>query len=1593
MTKPLPRHGRRRRWRRVLAWSLAIVVAARLLLALSLPWLLGVAARTAGLDLQCRAAQLSLSGLSLRLLDFAVRDAADPSRPALLSAQELAIDVSTWQLLHGNLVLVDATLAGARLHLQVDADGRLRLPRAWQGDGGTPPAPSPAAPAAAPAGVRLDPPLQVASLRVHDLQVVVEDLATSSRLVGHVDVDVAELGRTDRPGSILVRMHAPDHHDGVWLRATTNTRHGEVRLAWQAQARGLRPALPWLDDPARPGTPHVLAFDLDGDLHATSQAVQALPGLAASLRLRAQLDDQPLLAVDAAVGPSNHEDGAWILPFTVGARGDGLAADLRLARGRLVRRQDATQMSGQLQARAVTLGRLAPWLKSRGVVMPAAGVDLDAALAATIAGEGLTATVDDLQVGAGEPTLQLSHLAVRDLRTRGGRLEVGAVEFEGPRLDAAIGADGAFELFGLRLVGASPANAPVPAAAAAPAAAAPFAWPQVSLGRLQGRGLRLRCLDQCFAEPAPLEVAVDLQGRQLGLGGPAAPGELEASLHLPGAVEACRIRVRTVPSATTLAAEAELQATGLTAASLQPWLARAGLEPRLQAGNLQAKAAVTLRAEAGALGLDARLADLRFTDGDTVLLGLRNLEGRGLVLGQTLDLGTWTIDDPFVAVARTPAGSLETLGLHLAGTAAPGADAPPGAAPAPAAAPTPAAATPPLRHGALDLRGATVRWTDGSQPDAAAVSLGLDLHVDAAAAGAANDFRADVRLEPGLGAVAVQGTLLRGPEGGRLELGCRADGLRGAGLQALLPPSIACTLVDGAFASRCQLEWGTAGPSALSLRASGITLHDADTELLAIDTIDLRLPELGPDRVHVGRAEVRGVRAVAARTTEGLHLPGMRLVATSGAAPPAPAPATTRAATLLPALQVDALEIAIERVVVRERADRDGEPLVAALRLALREPWATAANPAETAPCRLDLELQAPPLLRELRAEATIAPFAIAPTLDLDLRASGIDTSALPRVLPSLADRLEGTCTEATLTTQVHARLDLRRRNPSRFDLSRAFGGEIAIERTELRAEPDGRSLLEWDEASVELRAIDPLTGDVQLREVDVEAPRLWVARGDGGLELLGLRLRPAAAGSDPSPAPTSLPPPVAAGQRPPEFAIDRLQVLGLQFDYVDRTTSPPSALPIQELDLRLQGFSTRAATEARSIAFDASLRGGDVDLPRRAAGGSLLGSVFGAATGLVGLGSEPELEPRPLVEEARVSGTVQPYPLPTGHVRASVHALELTALRGLARQGGVEIGDGLFDLELDARMDGARGTLLRMTPKFTSLSLREPPGGPVSSFLRVPLSLDTVLFLLKNDNDEQVLPLRVQVPADQVRTGRIAEAATEALVKQIADAVAKAAFRVTGALTSSIGLGPGAPAKPVVATLAFRPGDPLPADGSLDEVLAVAAADANVVVVLAHELGAGDVERARELTCPPAAVVAEALARVQAEHAALRQQRLRLAGQLAACYAAARTAGTVQLQAQLAAVDAELGDLEHGEEGLLRQIAGDHERAQRRRARAGAMELAEARLQAVRALVLARLGEAAAPRVIVRSPRGTAVAGLPAGGQVLATTRRRSTP
>lgn len=1606
MTGAAAASPRRRRAWRWLAWSLVALVLARIGLAVGLPFAIDRAAAALGCRAEYRSLDLSLCGLSVCLRGLVLHDRTASTETApRLRLDELALDVDQWALLRGRLLVLDAAVSGLHVQLEPRSDGSLSLPFPGLDQTPTPPSPAPAAPPAPTTAPWQPPsfalPLQIRSLRVHDLRAAWRT-PDGTRHSAALDLVGRDVGDPLRSGTVQLRVHAPGLLDHLQLDAELACRETELQSRFALELRGAQlAALPlapqlraWL------GGARVLDGRLNGHATAAHALDQRLPlDVTAGLELTLDLDREPVLHSEFAVGPLQRNAAAATLPWHARLSIADAIDRLELADGQVFVAAGRWHVAMHLHGTGLHGRRCAPLLAAAGAELPNAGLELSAHCATAFdPGTGrIDAALRDLRCGEAGRVATLAECAVRGFDP--AALQIERLSLDGPQLRVERLADGRLQCAGICL--GPPTSMPQanpPAAAPRTAAAAPppaHAVPQFLLQELQWRNAELGFVDRTTAEPTALAVQLTADGSQLGCaaasGTSDAVGALQATLAFPGHADRLQLalQLRGLPDRPHLAAD--LRGTDLTLAPLAPWLLRLGVQPTWRAAALRAGAELDAEAADDGWSVRAALQPFALTDRGTELLACRELRlaPSRFTNDGGMALGAVTLDGLRAHWLRQAAGE-QFAGLRLLPAESsppnPTADPPHAAGAAPAA---------PARWqtGAVLLRDAALHVLDQRQTTVAtAAAVQLTAELGPAAPGATVPLRIECRVPGGLERLELAAACsLPTAAGFTAHAAVTAAGIRGAGLAPWLPAGLEVVLADGHGGVQCDIRQDASSGLTAELRA--LRLSDGDHELLAFDALHCRAPALGPELVHVAELSLRGLRGASSHDADALHLPGLRLAApppepapdpTASAEADVPAPAAPaatadqgRARSGFPAVQLDAVHFELARWQHRDRTAADSVPLALSGAVRLAAPWRTAEPVADSAPLRWLLEFAAAPVLTGLRLELACQPLRLQPQFDLRAQVGSFDADRCGEVWPALRERLGATAGPLALELQSHLRLGLRRADPWRWDLRRPFGLDLQLEQLAVR-DPAGTPLARLAGLDLAVGAIDLAGRDVRVRHLELDAPECTVVRKASRVEVAGLWFA-SAPPTDAPPAAAEPRPAAGAAAEPPAVAIQHLRLQDLAIDYRDTTTTPPTHLPLAELDLDLHDWHSHNQREPLPFRFQVQARGGDVVLPRHSTASSVLAGVAGSALHALQLrGDQHSTERRPWFADLRAQGELQLAPWPKGQLRLDLAGLDLAALRGLAEQGGVALDGGSCDVLATTELRADR-TQIEAGLVFTQLAVREPPNGPISTYLRLPAPLDTVLFLLRNDADEQRIPLQCTLPANGPIVGPLGAAAGEALALLIAEAVARSPLRVASAVTGLFGFGGSAPERRQVG-VPFQAGATQPAADALLALLPGVAGDPNQQFVLEHELGADDLARLEPLANPTPAVVLAQIERLRQLRAERLTTRVGLAATAAAKLGAAQPDAPAALRALMSA-DAELGALELALDAALDQFdRHDDPRARAQRTRQAAQALGAARLAAVADLLRSRLPAGSESRIDLRPARAASEATAPVG-------------
>ena len=1187
----------------------------------------------------------------------------------------------------------------------------------------------------------------------------------------------------------------------------------------------------------------------------------------------------------------------------------------------------------------------------------------------------------------GEPASQLGRVRASGLLVDPTQrlVRIGDVEIAGTRL--LFGRDPSHRLvgFGVRTLGldveaagraAETPDAPKPrpaAAPAAPTAAARSPLPRIELGRLAWTDTHLAFLDE--SQDPPIRLAVDPIGFELtGLtlggepgGAEPPPARLVARAAAPGIFEELSLEgsIATKLGDIDLAADLALKGSGLRGTLVAPYLRPRGIEPGLEDGTAALAVRAELR-EAGGWRASLRLSGGKLEDAGGVVASLGEIAVEDVATaGDLVSIGRVAIVEPFANVRRAGsgvvAGGLRYVGLPEGEAAAEAESGPPPALAFPE--------LPKLRLDAFELRGARVAFRDESVDPPVDLELLLDGSARAlATTGEPGEAAATLRIPGVVEALELRAGGSLGAKGFRLEGSVDA---RGVALHA----------GNGRFSVDFEAEVAPAEAGGLRARvaARDLSWRDGDEDpWLALARASLEIPRVDPAAgvLEIGPGAVEGLVAEASRDADGvLRALGLRIEDAPRPAPPEPEPAgepPARTPLAIPFARVALagdLAFSLDRFRYSDASLGEGaRPIEAALAFRVPGPLELLDQPIGW---RVDASIAG--LLERCRIEGELRPFADEPGIAMTLAGSGVRTQGLLEIAPALAVGLRGDVEAGTLEGKLDATFAVRRGRHGEIGFDRPFGGELRLEGLAYRSEPGGDVLLGVESIVADVAKVDPERGLVHVKTLDVVKPRGLVRRTPDAISVAGIALDLAPEPAQPEPAaeveeppPPAPPETVADEPTKSELRIDRILVSGVEAELRDTARDPPVVLPLAGLDLEAGPLTTRALRERAPLRFHVAVTGGP---PAR--------------------GGAVAAEAAPVFDELVLAGDVALRPKPAGWVQLTLTGLELAEVAALAPTQAVGVHDGALDLRVHAKLEKDGGARVQSTVVFTDLDVEEPSGGPIESGLSLPLTLDAALFVLRNPAGEHRLSVGFEVDEGGVSGGQMALAATSAMAQVLGVALAGAPLRLLGALvpeSEKEARGPRA-----TREIAFAAGASDPPPDLAEELLELRrelAANASLQLVVRHELGAADVARAQQLANPPESECRDLVGRARQRKAELLRGRAVAATRARALLAVGASEAEAASKS-LRGIDRELSAVEDALDGVLAILRSPSERQALKRTRVAALEIGQARLDAIAETLRAGLDADGAKRLDVRSPRFEVVAGE-GGGRVVLELRER---
>ena len=510
-------------------------------------------------------------------------------------------------------------------------------------------------------------------------------------------------------------------------------------------------------------------------------------------------------------------------------------------------------------------------------------------------------------------------------------LELASVKVDQGRASARRSDSGGLQIAGFELTPVAAATAPPSAAKTAPVASAastPIAF-RASLDELKLTDLQANFDDQAVRPIADLSARLDelsLKNIVFDQTHPDAAVKISGSASLPGMVKAITWTGTATPFAATKKAELAVKANGIRPTAIKPYLDPLAISSDFVNGVFTANVSASLGDKT-----DAKVTDIKLTDGNTTLLELPSASVKGFAVATDGLIRVEAIDvtGPTVGLLRDADGSITSVGIRYRPTTQPAAPVVVAATTKPTTQPVIASKGPQklvlpriqidrtvchdIRLQIEDRGGAT------TQPFSIAGTAGVELNdfvLDTTSnkpAGKPGSFNAWMTAPGFFEKVGAKGTLDPTDNGLSTTTAFYGQGLSGKLINRFLTPlGIEIILENG------QLQGNLAAAVAVTddglsakLDLTDVSYADGERELAGVDSVRVTGFEFKPGRINLASVEVVKPRARLTRNVDGtLQGGGIHLLPAPPAAPPASAVMVTAPAPPAP-LKLPAAPIAV----------------------------------------------------------------------------------------------------------------------------------------------------------------------------------------------------------------------------------------------------------------------------------------------------------------------------------------------------------------------------------------------------------------------------------------------------------------------------------------------------------------------------------------------------------------------------------------------------------------------------------------------------------------------------------------------------------
>ncbi len=1072
------------------------------------------------------------------------------------------------------------------------------------------------------------------------------------------------------------------------------------------------------------------------------------------------------------------------------------------------------------------------------------------------------------------------------------------------------------------------------------------------------------------------------------------PAKLRAWLQSPDIAEQIELTGSLSAGKSGMSLGLELIGRELSAKKINPYLRDLGIEAAIANGGLRAGLAGKLDWSEGNLNASVNIHDAVLRDNDANYAALKSMDIEKLQIKDgNISIEKVAIDQPYLAVSREHAGNLNVAGIRI----------------------LPVQSIDIQKESASDMKTTTqtssgagikindfginnsrVLWTDNFVEPAVSQTLITNVNLNNFTFGAESQpstIKIDAMIPGVVGKAELAGNVQLKTSEQTANLTIDVTGIQTENLASYFTGGLKPALEDAAL--KFQLNAGIGkhelGGNKINLEISELDYSNNSTQepLLKFNTAKALIERIDSNagiaaikEVSISGLETSGEqKADGAFSILGLDFKSEDSVSsgtekitnvTAEVNTPGQVQSTIKGTAGKPSkpleLTLDTLDLQLNKLTLKDHTKPDSEPLIVSdFKVRNNQPIKMFEDESDpNSIVSIDITGKVQPLMESLAFRTELFLFTAKPRFTANLDLKEINISRLTGIMPDLEKMIDSnSLSSSQFSGSADLTLDIGRENVLGFDFNKPFGIDLILKNIKYADSEKDVTLAGFDEFSINIPRLDLIKKNIYVKEVGLVNPKGTITMENDGLHVLGLTLKTTSkdvndvnnvevANVEKNKTEINNEEIQDVNVQKPEIRVDQILVNGIDFVFTDKTSEPAMSIPLKGLDFELRGYTN--AEKAGPIRFNAMLTSGEVSLPRKGKTKTATDSNNLTASQLGQNSKGLNMEQRILFQELSATGNLVLYPKPEGWVKVGLSGMELVNFKGTAGKAGMTLNDGVLDTSVDLRFR-KEGTLSTKTQiVFTDLSLTEPPDGFLQKLLALPVSLDTVLFILQDSGGAIKLPVSFKIGEKGISGGQIASAAVGATAALIANAVANSPFRIAGTLTSVLGIEEKEQKELETFVFQYTPGVTTLSDEQLQKIetlITQLKKDKKLTATIRHELGGGDIEYANTLMNPSSVSTIQLVSKLKQDKTELYVERDRLASETKAAYAAGISNWTAEKIQLLQETERKIGLKERAIDDLLERIRAGSAHAAGRRTRDASLAIAKTRLEEIAEILL----------------------------------------